>query len=369
LIVADADNPRVHVLDLEDESVVVSLPLAGSVSFAESEARDHLLLLSLDTPTVQALWAGVSVVNHDEGFDTPHLHIYKFEPELLTLPAVDLRVREAFARDEVVSLISAQQGTYWFREPELTPPAVPELRDVPDIGAALRRAIPDGAGWLVAAVSSDGAERVMAVDAEGAMLEDYGTCGTGAAAAGWSFTAFACDDDVLRISRLPAGQAAVERIRLGGGSKPASLASYPAHAALLIVDDQGGAWVHDASQEARPLAARKSLCELALEPAQGLDAVALSADGFLELIELASGNVSAALKVSEPFDCDGSLRPRMALSPERAFVSLPTTGGVVDVRLPELRILRSHFTPGTPSDLAVVGVDPRTRNLGLGAPD
>ena len=51
----------------------------------------------------------------------------------------------------------------------------------------------------------------------------------------------------------------------------------------------------------------------------------------------------------------------------QAFVSVPSQGQVLEVDVRNLKLWATHDVGGTPSALAVAGLDDRSRNVGTGS--
>ena len=370
LAVADAARPSVALVDLEDRAVLAPVDVGAPSKLAETERREHALLLQTEPPRVQALWGGVSALEHSEGTATPHVHVYKFEPELVAIAGAELeRPEAAWARDGVVALLSAtSRGARadWFLESGLEPSGDRGLRS---LEVPLRE--PTGVlalagGWLVSGADERGSGVLMRLDADGAPVEQAPCEAPFGLLAASAFAALSCVQELVRIRQVaPEAPWSVERSTIAESIPPLVVTGYAALDTLLVRDARGAAWAHDAAG-LRALALPAGSCELALEPARGDVAVALGSDGVLRRVSLSSGAVEASLRVTPAFACDSPIRPQLVLAPERAFVSDPAAGLVHDVSLAPLEELRSYVVTGQPMYLAVLGLDPRTRNLGLG---
>jgi hypothetical protein len=370
LAVADAARPSVSLVDLEDREVIAELDVLAPSRFADTERRGHALLLQADPPGVQALWGGVSVLDHSGDSATPHVHVYKFEPEVVSVAGAELGpAQAAWSRDGVVALLSGASRAArvdWFLESGLEPPGELAL-------SALDAPLPEptgvaalGEGWFVSGANEHGAGVFMRLAADGTPLEE-GSCDVPSGLfAGSMFTVVSCGREVVRLEQtaldLPLS---VERWSIAESEPPLVVTGYSSLGTILVRDASGAAWAHD-RVGLRALALPTPTCDLALEPARGEAAVALGADGLLRRVSLSSGEVEAALRVTEAFACDSAVRPQLAVAPERAFVSVPAAGLVHDVLLAPLAKARSYAVQGQPMHLSVLGLDPRTRNLGLG---
>jgi hypothetical protein len=370
LAVADAAAPRVSVVDLEDRAVIAELDVDARATFAETERREHALLLHREPPGVQALWGGVSVLAHVEDYDSPHVHIYKFDPEVVPVGGADWgEPTAAWSRNGVTALLSATSrgaSAHWFFESGLEPGAAVELTALEVPLAELTGVVALGDGWLSSGVDERGTGVFLQLDADGATL-DEGSCEAPSGLfAAPSFTALSCGRELVRLGPVSMdAPPTIERFPISESAPPLVVTGYADLETLLIRDANGAAWALD-SDGLKALALPANTCELALEPARGEAAVALGSDGVLRRVSLRSGEVEESLRVTEAFACASSVRPRLALAPERAFVSEPSTGLVHDVLVTPLAVVRSYPVAGEPMHLSVLGLDPRTRDLGPG---
>jgi hypothetical protein len=367
VLVSDATAGRLWVIDAEDEEVIATFDLPAPVTLDVTHTGAHGLLRGPDG--LRFLDAGVTIVDHDD-----HIHIYKAQPRLRPL---------ALDRGPVVGVASGQgriaaafggpaPSAVLLDEAALAAPDAPMLRPIPPPTAPLPP-LPLGPHIVRVGVPGD-PERVVAAPAagEGAEIE-LGRCpGVRDARNDDRRVALVCEDGLLLIT-TDAGAPRAARL-----AYPAGLAAGPRlarlharQAAVLVDAGPRGFLVLGDGEAARPLTPTPALtadvCDFDLDTGEDAALVALGADGRVHHIRLANGATRSTGPLTAPFACANATRPRLAVAPERAYVSDPEGGRVHDVDLVTMTRARAYpLAGGRPGPLVVLGVDPKNAHVAPG---
>ncbi len=360
VLVAQADAPKLEVYDAADrETTTAALPAVARELVVSHTGETVAATLTDDS--VQLVSAGVAVIPHKG-----HLHIYKAPVEPLGTPSA-APSRAAFGRGEwalfqpdgaaASRVVAADEGA-WLqgaREPRMVTDRVRHRGYAVAIDGGLlasRRAEADE-GAL-----GDGVELVAADSVRGVA----GCADVSAAASSGRFAAFACREGVLLIDAAGASKGVVAvpgRVR--------SLASVVDRDLFLLRTEEGATFVLDAVAS-RATRVEIDACDAVLEIATTPRVVALTPDGRLHLWDPGTTRVVASTApVVPPFACADAVRPRIGASPERAWVTSPSTRMLHEVDTVGGAVLRSVPLTGVPGAVAVVGLDARNVDLGPGS--
>lgn len=375
LLVSDSTEASVSVLDLEDEEWVARMALAEPAALVLTEQREHALLVQPEAGRVQLLWAGVSAVDHSEGFDSPHVHVYKFEPELLSFSLDAPSPRHVVARHGVVSLLYGdleRAELQWFDEAALSAPVPPAVRSfpLPAPAGAARLALPERQAFVTASAGDPAGPGVMLVEAE-RVVTFLAPCSEPAALAIIrGYTMFGCAGALVSVGSDSEDEPLrSEQLELPNNERARWLSADEAWPVLIVGAESGRLFAYERELGWRELNGSGTSCVAAVEPAEGAVVLSLDSSGRLQRISLRTGKVEAELTLTATFECDAPLRPQLALGPQRAFVTDPAEGVVHDVLVSPLRRWRTHAGAGRASAIGVLGVGPATRNLVVGGAD
>jgi len=375
LLVSDSTEASVSVLDLEDEEWVARMALAEPAALVLTEQREHALLVQPEAGRVQLLWSGVSALDHSEGFDSPHVHVYKFEPELLSFSLEAPSPRHVVARHGVVSLLYGdleRAELQWFDEAALSAPLPPAVRSfpLPAAAGAAQLAVPERQAFVTASAGDPSGPGVMLVDAEG-VATLLAPCSEPAALANIrGYTIFACGGALVSVGSDSEDEPLrSEQLELPGNERARWLSADEAWPVLLVGAESGRLFAYERELGWRELKGGGTSCFAAVEPAEGAVALSLDNSGTLQRISLRTGRVEASLAVTAAFECDAPVRPQLSLAPQRAFVTEPARGVIHDVVIPPLRQWRTYSGAGNASAIVVLGVGSATRNLAVGGAD
>jgi hypothetical protein len=361
---------KVEILDVEfGESVgVVELP-GELVALSIADSGEHILASTETGASI--IYVGVAIVDHSEGSsdsDAAHIHVYKFDPDLVDLVIEGGAAPSVWGQAGSFAATfpgSASPGVAWaFAESALFEDTLPTPTRVDGLSPAPGPAVPSGPGLLVDVPGGiTWADLRGGASAVGAPLVE---CSKVGARTGLGSLALVECDGAL-VSFESAGEAPVVKrldppFELGGD---ATLSMHP-EGKTLLVSDSTGAWVWElGSSTVIALDLPALPCDVAYEPGYARTITALGADGVLYQLDAEGGQVLHRRVVSAPFECGASPRPSLTQVPSRAYVALPTERRVDEFWLDDgLAPLGSYATSVVPSKVLAVGIDRATRNLG-----
>ncbi|MDC3958797.1 YncE family protein [Polyangium jinanense] len=375
--VADGVSGALSIFDVAEDAWMAALPGDGPVSMHATESGDFAVLISSGRGEGHFLRAGVSVAPHDD-----HLHIYKFEPSLHELTI------EGAAPGAVLS--SAGQVALFF-EGSAADGAPAQAAVVSEEALRIRGETPVPK-WFVAEAPHRGAAaaveggalvtRPLPGDPEGraegvSFVNDSGSAevilpscpALSGAAPVERRVAFACEDGVLVVEPSEGGEGMIGTKWPYPGDGPAcALVGHGPSG--IVVGNLGPAAVFriDAGTGASArFDVGAETCLFGIEP-RGEALFALTSDGALRRIELATGAITMLDGIVPPFACEGQgPRHGLALMPDRVFVTAPGSGEVLEIDAEPLVMVERHVLGGAPSGIVVLGLDARNIDLAPGA--
>ncbi|AKT39436.1 hypothetical protein [Chondromyces crocatus] len=377
VVIADADAPRLSLIDVELSELVGEVPLARPASaLTVSSSGEHVLVAH--GGSAEVVYAGVALLDHSEGAtdaDAPHIHVYKFPPKRIDYPLDGVGQPRITAHEDRFGLLfpgddtePARAGSALsFAEATLyeEPPSPPERLTLPSPYAGV--AFPLSGRVLIA-----GPEGVTAHTPQGAATTLADTCGASPALA-WAagHAVLACDTALLVIQRSGSDLTTTAIPYADGAARPATLQGHPDRPIVLAHHGEAALTRYDLADltGAAPLPTRLSLpaepCDFGLEPGYGKTVTVLAQDGTIYQLDADDGSTLAQRDLLAPFACTDLVRPRLAQTPARAYVSDPRQREVHELWLDHaLERLNQWPVQGTPSLLVVAGIDEETRNLG-----
>ncbi len=370
VLLAEHGSPRLATYDVEFEELLPELALSAPPSSLQATESGHFVLASSEGQA-SLVYAGVSIVDHSQGAsdsDAPHIHIYKFPPELLTYPLQGSGSAAAMSAGTHTSVFfggaageeassSSFEQSWPTDEPVL--PATKNPAGLSHQGFSF----PLGK-WLVTSTLAQGQESSLAaVPLAGGATQSIDGC---------------AKPEVARViddTALVGCEAALLHLQASSDDMPAQT-TWPKPAASLRllsghvdrVDwfalDANGSAYRLTETEFTALDLDADACDLQLEPGYGAVVVALMADGTLRRLASDTGTELDRVRVADAFDCNAAERPRLAMAPARAYVALPASSELLVVDAASLRVRERIAVPLRPSLIAIAGVDLKTRNLG-----
>jgi hypothetical protein len=378
LAVADAVEAKVSVYDVADREISSVVALDAQVTdIVASHTGETAVLIRQGGGAVQLLSSGVSVIPHKD-----HVHIFKSRPELLG-SAIEHpgSVNVAFG--------SGQWGAFFSGSEESAPganalvvseePWLQGTREPTTLEGSLSHrgyTLPVAGGLLVTRRTepsgSDARADSIEVIQGGAGAGDISP-GKGeivacaeleGAATNGDVAAFACRDGVVVVDSGGASSAPLAY----AGPRIVLLQSLAGKREMLATDEAGALFRLDLDDlRLTPVTFEVRACDAVLEIATAPRVVALGEDGRVRRWDLtadrAMGTTEAAVP---PFACDAAVRPHLAASPDRAWVSSPSTGEIVEVDTAGGGVVRRIAVGGSPGPIAALGLDPRNVDVGLG---
>lgn len=363
VLIADARAPRLSVWDVGDRETVGTFDLdTPAEELVVSHSGDTAAVVTGAGTTARLMGGGVAVIPHKD-----HIHIFKSPPVLLGEPLTGSgRVRASFGDAKWAFLFAAQDGD--------SPAAVvrPERSWVQnrgesvalDIVAHRGDVLPFGGSYLATRPTGDGVD---AIGEDGAAAPLFECDGLDGATTTGKIAAFACDSGFIVI---------------GADRRPSAPVPHPIGTrvrALSSLHNQKWAFGRDATGktvivdlEARTATSIEhgaDVCEAVLEVGERGRLLALRASGALEQIDLTTGRVVGSLSVVAPFECTAPERPHVVGTPGSAWVSSPQTAEVLQIDSNAGSIASRVSFGGTPSKLALFGLDARNAELSLGNDD
>ena len=171
---------------------------------------------------------------------------------------------------------------------------------------------------------------------------------------------FGCQDGVLAVTVAGKTLSSVKLTPPSGAPEGTRVGTVAAHDASARVYGNFGNGLVSWTAAARTLTA----LPLPAAPLKfvfsddGKTLVVLTANGQLHRVDAGTARVTASLPVVAAFDAadKGAVRPALAVGGDRAYVTSPSTGEVLVVRLADLGVVRRVKVGGTPAFLALTGV-------------
>jgi hypothetical protein len=371
VLVADGEAGRLSVIDAEDEEVIARLELPAPVRLASTHTGNFGLLLG--PSGLGFLASGVAIVDHVD-----HIHVYKSQPRVhpFTLGAAPPRSVVSSHGWVVVSLPGSGPGAALALEEQslLGPDPQPRTVTWPMTGAQPFVALPGQALLLDA-----GMLRVRSFPGPGTEAgtdRDLWPCqDAGEPAITPGRVALPCGEG-LAVIDVPGGSGGAlvsALVPYPDGKRPRSARIHPGNDA--VVGDAGDRAMLVATRDARatwsagalPLVLPAEACAYGVEQRDGSRIVVLGADGVLRDFALDGTGARSSARLVPPFACDATVRPQLALAPERAYISDPASGVVHDVDLRTMRRVRGYPVGGKPGPMAVLGLDLKNANVAPGA--
>lgn len=362
--VADAAEGLVTVIDLEFGEVASTIDLPGPARLGASYTGN--LGIAIGEDGARFFTSGVAIIDHTgEGWeDQEHLHIYKYPPKRLDFMIAGEGAGVAIGRDDRIAVFfpgTAASGatTAIFEEEPVIQGESPEVTTIAgEHHHGL--AVPLGARALV--TIGAGAANAVGLFDETGPLDTVACSDVHGVALVADQIAFGCAEGLSTVT--VDGDALIGEVIAAADTRPHRIASHIDRADVAADAASGLALYEPATSTARSLPLPFGACDFGFEPALGDALVLLGDDGAVHVVDPDTGAVTATIAVTAGFSCDDDVRPRLALAPEVAFVTLPGEGALLEVNLTAAAVGRRHELGGVPHEVVVLGIDPRNRNAG-----
>ncbi len=371
VVMAELGSPHLATYDVEFEELLPELTLPAPPSSLHATESGHFVLASSEGHA-SLVYAGVSIVDHAQGATdskVPHIHIYKFPPELLTYPLAGSGSAAAMSSGTRTSVFFSGAAT---EEASSTTfdqswPTDEPVQSPSTVSTGLAHAgfsFPLGKALVTSSLSQGQPTILAAAPLLGDAPEALAGCSKPEVASVIDDTALvSCEATLVLLQATPNDGMPAQT----SWPKPAAslrlLAGHVDRVDWFALDADGSAYrLTETAFTALDLGA--AACDLQLEPGYGAFVVALMADGTLRRLESDTGSELDRVGVVDAFDCNAPERPRLAMTPTRAYVTLPDSSELLVLDAPSLRVRERIAVPSRPSLIAIAGVDLKTRNLG-----
>jgi len=357
LLVSDAEATTVKVLDLAtgEELASFSTPGSGGYAYASPSAQ-YGLVLHRDEHRVTVVHSGLDLIDHGD-----HQDLVQGAPHVLHTLNVGREPTHFWAHGDHIAIFNDADGTVALLSERTLGLSLDytEIRAAgPDHGAAVVL----GEATLVGYYDLG---RVDVYSMDGERLRQFGGCpGLHGEATLGRVAAFGCEDGVLLVKEGAGGFTSVKLQNPPGSPQDArvgTLASHDESAVIIGNFGDGLALVNPEAEtfETVPLPSRPLRFAFG---ADGERLVVLTADGVLHALEPETGEVVGGTRVMAPFDTESEAPyPGLAVAEEAAFVSVPSTGEVVEIHWDEtpgaLEVARRIAVGGAPSGVAVLALE------------
>jgi hypothetical protein len=357
LLVADGDDPLAHVYDLISEELLATFDLQAADPLVTT-SRFSGQIAALAQPSagvVHLVDAGTWAVGHGD-----HGHYYIDEPRLLDVLDLDTPGRAMHGPDRIGLLAAGDGAAMVVTELDTLRSGEARASVLETPGSGDGAVVPLRRGY-VAASWSEGADASAAPD-EVAILDGDDVVETHACADLRASTptaagaAFLCDEQVLlvlvadddvRIETvpLPSGTGPLEHV---SGSVHHDVIAASADAELVLVDALAGQLIETVALPAEALS----------EPHIDDDGrlLVVTDDGVVHQFDLETGALVASSDERVDVSLGDEVRPHIVGGRDRAYVSSPADGRVLEFATnDDLRLARTFEVGGTPAGLAYFG--------------
>lgn len=367
LIVNDYESGKVHVIDLRSNEVIATLDLTARASLYPSEDGRYAFAVQTGGNVVNIVDSGVGVVPHDD-----HFHNVFGRPALLGVEIPGQTPIHYVAHDGMIAIFNDGAGTASvFSQDYLFDPSA-EMITLTTARPHHGVAVPLDDVVLISSPNMEDMNSSLPIGVDvmnmaGEILQSFPECPGlhGEASYSHDGVAFGCADGILLIERE--GDAFVSRkianptanpdLRTGTlyytDGAPFLLGNYGRNA-IVRIDPAAGTSeiVIDAGQR---------IWRFQYHGEDPSKVVALTMDGNLHVIDIASGEIEGTVQVVDPFLAPAqgraAARPTFVTSGHMAYVTEPLPGDIRAVDLETMQIVEGRiFVGGKPSSMAAFGM-------------
>jgi hypothetical protein len=352
LLVAEADGPRLVVLDLATGMEIARFGTPGLGVVHPSPDGQLAFVLHRDADRVTVVHSGLTAVDHGG-----HTDLVEGLPYVVQTVNLGPEPSGFFAHGDDVAIVHDGDGSVAWLDRRL-------------IGVSLDYAFVAGRGpgAVEVAVRDDHAYvgspdlgSIDVVDRAGRTVATFESCPDLSGLATWAGgVAFGCADGVLLIEVLGDGTFVAHRVanpEAGpAGARVATLVGDDDATALVGHFGQGLVRIDPVARTMAPIVLPAA--PLAMAHAEGgALLVVLTADGVLHEVDLATGALGRSVAVVDAV-VDGDARPTLAVLGEHVYVADPAHDAVAEVHVGAFEVERRltlPFTPGGLAGLAILG--------------
>ena len=365
LIVNDYESGMVQIIDLRTNEVIADFELSAAAALYPSASGRYAFAVQTNGGVTNVIDSGVSAVPHDD-----HFHTEYGSPALLGVEIDGTRPVHYTPHHDQIAIFHDGDGaaTIFTEEGLFTGETFTVTTARPHHGVA----VPMGDIVLISSPNMEdmNAPLPVGIDVmtlEGEIVQSFPECPGLHGEAAYSDTgvAFGCADGVLLVERD--GETFVSR-------KVANPTDNPDLRTGTLYAVEGGAYLignygQNTVVRVDPVAGTSEIVieapvrvwRFSFHGEDPSKLVALTIDGNLHVIEIATGAVEGTVQVVDPFLAPASgraaARPTFVVSGHMAYISEPLPGDVRGVNLETLEISEERiFVGGKPSALAVFGM-------------
>ncbi|MBK8023908.1 MAG: zinc ABC transporter substrate-binding protein [Chloroflexi bacterium] len=365
LIVNDYESGTVQIVDLRTNEVIVEFVLTASASLYPSPSGRYAFAVQTNGSITNLIDSSVSSVPHDD-----HFHTDFGSPALLGAELEGMTPIHYVVHHDQIAIFHDGDGaaTIFTEESLFAGETVTVTSARPHHGVA----VPMGDVVLISSPNMENPDDALPVGVDvmsldGEILQSFHECPGlhGEAAYSDDGVAFGCADGVLLVERD--GDTFVSRKVANPTDNPDLRTGtlYAVEGAQYLIGNYG----QNTVVRVDPVAGTS---EIVIEaPARvwrfnfhGEDSsklVALTIDGNLHVIDIATGSIEGTVQVVDPFLAPASgraaARPTFVVNGHMAYVSEPLPGDIRGINLETLEISEERiFVGGKPSALAVFGM-------------
>jgi ABC-type Zn uptake system ZnuABC Zn-binding protein ZnuA len=367
LIVNDYESGKVHVIDLRSNEVIATFELTARAALYPSEDGRYAFAVQTGGNITQVVDSGVSAVPHDD-----HFHTEFGRPALLGVEIPGSTPIHYVAHHGMIALFNDGAGSASiFSQDYLFDPSA-EIVTLTTARPHHGVAVPLDDVVLISSPNMDDMNSSLPIGVDvmnlaGEILQSFPECPGlhGEASYSRDGVAFGCSDGILLIER--SGGEFVSRkianptdnpdLRTGTlyytEGAPYLLGNYGRNA-IVRIDPAAGTSeiVIDAGQR---------IWRFQYHGEDPSKVVALTMDGNLHVIDIASGAIEGTVQVVDPFLAPGqgraAARPTFVTVGHMAYVSEPLPGDIRAVDLETMEIVEGRiFVGGKPSSMAAFGM-------------
>jgi len=365
LIVNDYENATVQIVDLRTNEVIADFALTAVASLYPSSSGRYAFALQMTGNITNMIDSGVSSVPHDD-----HFHIDFSSPALLGVEIEGVTpIHYTPHYDQIAIFHDGDGAATIFTEAGLfAGETVTVTTGRPHHGVA----VPMGDVVLISAPNMENADDALPVgmdvmSLDGEIIRSFPECPGlhGEAAYSETGVAFGCADGILMIERD--GNTFLSRKIANPTDNPDLRTGtlYAVDGAPYLIGNYGRNTIVRVDPTAGTseivIEAPARIWRFSFHGEDSSKLVALTIDGNLHVIDIATGAVDGTVQIVDPFLAPASgraaARPTFVVNGHMVYVSEPLSGDIRAVNLETLEIAEGRiFVGGKPSSLAVFGM-------------
>jgi ABC-type Zn uptake system ZnuABC Zn-binding protein ZnuA len=376
LIVNDFESGAVRIVDLRSNEVLATFDLTARASLYQSPSGRYAFAIQTNGNVTNVIDSGVSRVPHDE-----HFHTVFGSPSLLDFVLESQTPIHFVAHHDQIAIFNDGTGTaVVFTEEHLFDSSV-EMVTLSTARPHHGVAVPMGDVVLISSPNMDDLNSslpigvdVMTLDSE--IVQSFPECPGlhGEASYSHEGVAFGCSDGILLVMREGDGFTSRKLAYPSANPDLRTGTLYGAEGAPFVIGNYGPnalVRIDPAAGTVEAIEAPTRIWRFGLHGEDMSRAVALTVDGNLHVIDIASGAIEGSVQVVDPFlpPARGrpAARPVFVVNGHIAYVSEPLPGDIAAVNLETLEVAEQRVVVGgKPSAMAVFGMMAESEG---GAPD